>query len=183
MAAGQLWLFDPPKPLVERFGKEFFRSLPPRPGVYLMCGASEGVLYVGKARNLRKRLSAYRVANPERMSRRMIRLLHQTRRIEWDECGDEAAASYREELLICVLAPKFNAVGKVWPARATKHQRPSSREVPKFKHQHQREPTEMSALQVRKLPVSVDNADLTGHLAPRLVMSVKQATQVTGKLP
>ena len=76
MAAGQLWLFEPPKPLVERFGNEFFRALPERPGVYLMCGASEGVLYVGKAGNLRKRLAAYRVANPERMSRRMIRLLH-----------------------------------------------------------------------------------------------------------
>jgi hypothetical protein len=117
MAAGQLWLFDPPKPLVERFGNEFFRSLPPRPGVYLMCGATEGVLYVGKARNLRKRLAAYRVANPERMSRRMIRLLHQTRRIEWDECSSEESAGYREELLICVLAPKFNSVGKVWPQR------------------------------------------------------------------
>jgi excinuclease UvrABC nuclease subunit len=123
MAAGQLWLFDPPKPLVERFGNEFFHSLPPRPGVYLMCGASEGVLYVGKARNLRKRLAAYRVANPERMSRRMIRLLHQTRRIEWDECNTEEAARYREELLICVLAPKFNSVGKVWPKRETGHVR------------------------------------------------------------
>jgi excinuclease UvrABC nuclease subunit len=80
-----------------------------------MCGASEGVLYVGKASNLRKRLAAYRVANPERMSRRMIRLLNQTRRIEWDECQSEEAAGYREELLICVLAPKFNRVGKVWP--------------------------------------------------------------------
>jgi excinuclease ABC subunit C len=72
MGVGQLWLFEPPKPLVERFGKEFFRGLPERPGVYLMCGASEGVLYVGKARNLRKRLSAYRVANPERMKRRPV---------------------------------------------------------------------------------------------------------------
>jgi excinuclease UvrABC nuclease subunit len=119
MGVGQLWLFEPPKPLVERFGKEFFLGLPERPGVYLMCGASEGVLYMGKARNLRKRLSAYRVANPERMSRRMIRLLHQTRRIEWDECSTEEAARYREELLICVLAPKFNSVGKVWPKRGT----------------------------------------------------------------
>jgi excinuclease UvrABC nuclease subunit len=107
---------------VERFGNEFFRALPERPGVYLMCGASEGVLYVGKARNLRKRLAAYRVANPERMSRRIIRLLHQTRRIEWDECSTEEAARYREELLICVLAPKFNSVGKVWPGRRGKLQ-------------------------------------------------------------
>lgn len=114
MSAGQLWLFDPPKPLVERLGEEFFTSLPTCPGVYLMCGETEGVLYVGKARNLRQRLGNYRVTNPERMPRRIIRLLHQVRRIEWDECATEEAASEREEQLICVLEPKFNAVGKVW---------------------------------------------------------------------
>jgi hypothetical protein len=119
MAAGQLWLFDPPKPLVERFGDEFFSALPTGPGVYLMCGETEGVLYVGKARNLRKRLGSYRVANPERLPRRTIRLLHQVRRIEWDECPSEEAASHREELLICVLAPKFNAAGKVWERKGT----------------------------------------------------------------
>ena len=117
MAAGQLWLFPPPKPLVERLGKDFFRTLPSRPGVYLMCGAREGVLYVGKARNLRRRLSSYRVANPERLPRRIIRLLHQVTRIEWDECRSEQAAAAREEGLICVLAPKFNAAGKVWAGR------------------------------------------------------------------
>ena len=114
MATGQLWLFDPPKPLVERFGNDFFRSLPARPGVYLLCGDTEGVLYVGRARNLRKRLSSYRVANPERMPRRTIRLLHRVTRILFDECRTEEAARHREELLICVLAPQFNVSGKVW---------------------------------------------------------------------
>lgn len=103
MAAGQLWLFPPPKPLVERFGDEFFRALPSGPGVYFMCGATEGVLYVGKARNLRKRLSSYRVANPERLPRRIIRLLHHVTRIEFDVCPTESAACNREEQLICVL--------------------------------------------------------------------------------
>jgi predicted GIY-YIG superfamily endonuclease len=117
MAVGQLWLFDPPRPLVERFGVEFFRALPQRPGVYFMCGPSEGVLYVGKARNLRKRLSSYRVANPERFARRMIRLLHRVTRIEFDVCATEEAAREREELLISVLNPKFNRAGRVWPRR------------------------------------------------------------------
>jgi excinuclease UvrABC nuclease subunit len=120
MSAGQLWLFDPPKPLVERLGEEFFASLPTTPGVYFMCGETEGVLYVGKARNLRQRLSNYRVANPERMPRRIIRLLHQVRRIEFDECPTEAAAAEREEQLICVLAPKFNAAGKVYAQLGTR---------------------------------------------------------------
>ena len=115
MAKGQLWLFPPPRPLVERLGKEFFRSLPTRPGVYFMCGADTGVLYVGRAKNLRKRLSSYRVANPERLPRRLIRLLYCVSRIEYDVCTDEQAAQRREEMLICVLAPRFNRSGKVWP--------------------------------------------------------------------
>lgn len=115
MSVGQLWLLPPPCPLVERLGVDFFRNLPDRPGVYLMCGAQEGVLYVGKAKSLRRRLGSYRVANPERLSRRIIRLLHQVTRIEWDECPSEAAARQREEWLIVTLHPKFNAAGKVWP--------------------------------------------------------------------
>ena len=115
MAAGQLWLFPPPRPLVERLGKDFFRQLPERPGVYLMCGWEEGVLYVGRAKNLRRRLTSYRVANPERLPRRLVRLLHRVTRIEFDECADDAAARAREEMLICVLAPRFNRAGKVWP--------------------------------------------------------------------
>ena len=115
MSAGQLWLLPPPRPLVDRLGPDFFRQLPDRPGVYLMCGSQEGVLYVGKAKSLRRRLGSYRVANPERLSRRIIRLLHLVTRIEWDECPSEAAAQHREELLIVTLQPKFNAAGKVWP--------------------------------------------------------------------
>lgn len=110
----QLWLLPPPRPLVDRFGDTFFRELPIGPAVYLMCGATEGVLYVGKAKNLRNRLSSYRVANPERLPRRIIRLLHQVTRIEWDECPTETAARQREELLIAVLAPRFNRAGKVF---------------------------------------------------------------------
>ena len=62
-----------------------------------MCGPQEGVLYVGKAKDLRKRLSCYRVANPERMSRKTIRLLNRVTRIEWDECASEQAAEEAEE--------------------------------------------------------------------------------------
>jgi hypothetical protein len=79
-----------------------------------------------KARNLRKRLSSYRVANPpscqrygragpERLPRRIIRLLHRVTRIEFDICPTEEAARNRAELLICVLNPRFNGAGKVWP--------------------------------------------------------------------
>lgn len=115
MAAGQLWLFPPPRPLVERLGADFFKRLPPAPGVYLLCADEPGVLYVGSANNLRRRLSSYRVANPERLPRRIVRLLHRVTRIEFDLCPSEAVAREREAALICALAPPFNRAGKVWP--------------------------------------------------------------------
>src|SRR5436190_14920288 len=115
MATGQLWLFPPPRPLVERLGEDFFKVLPERPGVYLMCGPQCGVLYVGSAKNLRKRLSHYRIVNPERFPRRIVRLLFRVTRIEYDECRSEIAAREREDMLICVLAPPFNRAGKAWP--------------------------------------------------------------------
>ena len=38
---------------------------------------------------------------------------HRVTRIEYDVCPDQTAAQWREEWLICVLAPRFNRVGKV----------------------------------------------------------------------
>jgi hypothetical protein len=111
----QLLLFPDPRPLVERLGGEFFRHLPECPGVYLMRDAAEAVLYVGKAKNLRRRLGSYRVANPDRMPRRHLRLLRAVVRIELQPCSDEATALARESELLRSLRPKFNRAG-TWPA-------------------------------------------------------------------
>jgi predicted GIY-YIG superfamily endonuclease len=112
--ASQRLLFPDPRPLVERLGLDFFRQLPGSSGVYLMRDAAEGVLYVGKAKNLRQRLGHYRVANPERMGRRHLRLLRQVVRIELEVCADESAALAREAELLRTLKPRFNRAG-VWP--------------------------------------------------------------------
>lgn len=111
----QLRLLPDAQPLVERLGREFFRALPTDSGVYLLRDASDAILYVGKAKNLRQRLNQYRIANPERMPRRLLRLLHQSTRIEWQACTDEAAALARERDLLLTLRPRFNRAG-VWPA-------------------------------------------------------------------
>jgi len=113
--AMQRLLFPDPRPLVERLGREFFRGLPEQPGVYLMRDSLGAVLYVGKARNLRKRLASYRVANPDRMPRRHLRLLRAVVRIELELCRDEAAALARESELLLGLKPKFNRAG-TWPS-------------------------------------------------------------------
>jgi predicted GIY-YIG superfamily endonuclease len=112
---GQTLLFPDPKPLVERLGREFFRHLPECPGVYLMRDEQENILYVGKAKNLKQRLNSYRVANPDRLSRRHLRLLRSVARIELQACPDESAALAREAELLLALKPKFNRAG-TWPA-------------------------------------------------------------------
>jgi predicted GIY-YIG superfamily endonuclease len=110
----QILLIRDPSPLVERLGRDFFRRLPESPGVYLMRGQADQMLYVGKARNLRRRLAHYRVANPDRMPRRHLRLLRAVERIEIEQCADEAAALEREAHLLRTFKPRFNRAG-TWP--------------------------------------------------------------------
>lgn len=110
-------LFPDPQPLVERLGREFFLNAPRCPGVYVMRDAADAPVYVGKAKNLRQRLAAYRVANPERMPRRHLRLLRTVRRIEFEECPDGPTALAREAQLLRSLRPRFNRAG-TWPGPA-----------------------------------------------------------------
>ncbi len=116
MAAGQQFLFAPEKPLVKRLGKKFFRKIPSQAGVYKMHDAQDNIVYVGKARDLRQRLRSYRVANPERLGRRHLRLLQQVTRIEFDLCPNESVALKHEARLIRELKPKFNRAG-VWQGK------------------------------------------------------------------
>jgi len=111
----QMLLFSDPRPLVDRLGADFFRQAPECPGVYLMRDAADTVLYVGKARNLRKRLGSYRVANPVRLRRRHLKLLRAVAGIELQRCPDESSALARESELLLALRPRFNRAG-TWPA-------------------------------------------------------------------
>jgi hypothetical protein len=110
----RLRFWPDPQPLVDRLGIAFFRQLPTEPGVYLMLDPSGIVLYVGKAKNLRHRLTSYRVANPDRMPRRTLRLLSLVHRIELRPCPTETAALACEAGLLRSLKPKFNRAG-TWP--------------------------------------------------------------------
>src|ERR1700691_4575130 len=112
----QLLLIPDPRPLYERLGRRFFRQSPKRPGVYLMRDAADRVLYVGKAKDLRQRLRNYRIANPDRMPRRHLRMVRQVGRIEFQFCDDESAALQRESQLLRSLKPPFNRAG-VWPGK------------------------------------------------------------------
>ena len=74
------------------------------------------IVYVGKAKDLKQRLNHYRVANPDRMPRRHLKMVNAVARIEFQFCASESAALKHEKKLIRSLKPKFNRAG-VWPGK------------------------------------------------------------------
>jgi hypothetical protein len=96
------------KPLVERLGQDFFRAAPREPGVYVMRDARAQILYIGQSKNLRTRLAYYKNANPDRMPRRLVRLVHHVETITWECTPSPAAARARELELLRLHRPRFN---------------------------------------------------------------------------
>lgn len=85
-------------------------SFPMTPGVYRMINEQEKILYVGKAKNLRKRLESY--SHPERQGIRIQRMIHQIHRIEIIETASETEAFLLENDLIKKLKPYYNILLK-----------------------------------------------------------------------
>ena len=81
-------------------------SAPVGPGVYRMIGVDGEVLYVGKARNVKKRVTSYgRVA---RLSTRIRRMVSETRGLEFVTTHTEAEALLLEANLIKRYGPRYN---------------------------------------------------------------------------
>ncbi|MDC9701302.1 MAG: excinuclease ABC subunit UvrC [Alphaproteobacteria bacterium] len=84
------------------------QHLPPTPGVYRMLDAEGTVLYVGKAKNLKKRVSSYTDAH--RQIKRISYMILLTREMEFISTETEAEALLLEANLIKRLKPRFNIV-------------------------------------------------------------------------
>jgi excinuclease ABC subunit C len=82
------------------------RTLPGSPGVYRMLGEGGDALYVGKAKNLKKRVANYTV--PQRQSMRIRRMIAQVRSMEFVTTHTEAEALLLEANLIKRLTPRYN---------------------------------------------------------------------------
>ena len=82
------------------------KTLPGTPGVYRMVNAKGEVLYVGKARNLKKRVASY--ASPAKLSNRIQRMVAETASLEVISTHTEVEALLLESNLIKKLRPRFN---------------------------------------------------------------------------
>lgn len=94
-----------------QFGKKFLDSLPAEPGVYRFYNENGELIYVGKAKNLRRRLSQYRNAKRRKAHAKMRRIVAEARRLEHEVCPDEFEALRLENRTIQDLRPKWNVAG------------------------------------------------------------------------
>jgi DNA polymerase-3 subunit epsilon len=90
-------------------------QLPYTAGVYFFHDARDRVVYVGKAVNLRKRVTSHFSNNAP--SRRKQELIRQVHRISFTECGSSFAASLLESLEIRSRWPAFNLSQKQYEPR------------------------------------------------------------------
>jgi len=81
---------------------------PPSPGVYRMIDAHGDVLYVGKAKNIRKRIIAY--TRPTGYDPRIERMIAVTASLEFVSTATETEALLLEANLIKRLRPRFNVL-------------------------------------------------------------------------
>lgn len=92
--------------LPPHLSRESIDNLPARPGVYYFHDQKAKVLYVGKAKNLKKRVSShFSNNNPGRKKQEFLRHIHS---ITYRECGTELIAFILEAIEIKRLWPPYN---------------------------------------------------------------------------
>ena len=88
--------------------KSFWKHAPNGPGVYRMIGADGEVLYVGKARSIKKRIASY--IRPERQATRIARMIAQTVSMVFVSTESEAEALLLEANFIKQMKPRYNVL-------------------------------------------------------------------------
>ncbi len=99
---------DKPLPTGPALIRDYVRRLPNAPGVYRMLGARDELLYVGKARNLKKRVANYTklAGQPARIGRMILA----TAAMEFITTETETEALLLEANLIKRLKPRYNVL-------------------------------------------------------------------------
>jgi len=84
-------------------------KLPNKPGVYQFLDGEKNPLYIGKAKNLRKRVQTY-FRKSAKHSPRIAKMLEQVEDIKWIETNSEVEALILEDNLVKEKQPKYNVL-------------------------------------------------------------------------
>lgn len=90
--------------------KKSLEQIPNSPGVYLMISEKGEVLYIGKAKNLKKRVSSYTKADG--LAYRIQMMVSNVERVEFQVTKNESEALLLEQNLIKKHRPKYNILLK-----------------------------------------------------------------------
>lgn len=87
------------------------KEIPRKPGVYYMYNKNKDIIYVGKAKCLKDRVSSYFYHNTSHSTkvRKLVRFVHD---LSWETTGSELSALLLESRLIKTHKPKFNSAIK-----------------------------------------------------------------------
>jgi len=116
--------------------RSWLKEIPRKPGVYIMKGQEDEIIYVGKAKNLRERLASY-YSQPLGYTRKMDGLVETMTRVETVVVGTELQALILESQLIQRYEPRYNTalrsfehypyirvdIGNAWPRVSLAKQR------------------------------------------------------------
>ncbi len=90
--------------------KQYIKIAPEQPGVYRMLGEDDVVLYVGKAKNIKRRIVSY--SHIQKLPARLQRMVSEIQKMEFIIVENEAKALLVENELIKRLEPRYNILLK-----------------------------------------------------------------------
>ncbi|REL24534.1 nucleotide excision repair endonuclease [Rhodohalobacter sp. SW132] len=105
-------LFPPEPLLLNRLGAEVFDSVPTTPGIYRFYDREGNLLYVGKAKNLRRRIFTYKQASSGSVSGKVARMIGRIGSFDFEETETEMEALLLENRWIREKRPPFNHANK-----------------------------------------------------------------------
>ncbi len=95
-----------------KFGSDFLSQVPSCPGIYFFRDAKAQILYVGKAKNLKKRLRSYRSLARSPRSKKVSRMLKEASQLTYQVTASDLEARILEINEIQTHRPKWNVVAR-----------------------------------------------------------------------